>query len=86
MCGVSGIISLDGSPIQSLEKTLNDSDLEKINNFGCSLVYGHPNAPTGMRGAIELIGELVLNGGGLGLFTGCAAGDTAMSLILKVNM
>ena len=61
-------------------------DLEKINNFGCSLVYGHPNAPTGMRGAIELIEELALTGGGLGLFTGCAAGDTAMSLVLKVDM
>ena len=60
-------------------------DIYNINNFGCSLVYGHPNAPTGMRGTIELIEELALKGGGIGLFTGCAAGDTAMSIILRVD-
>ncbi len=60
-------------------------DLAKINNFGCSLVYGHPNAPTGMRSTIELIEELALKGGGIGLFTGCAAGDTATSIVLEVG-
>ena len=34
---------------------------------------------------IELIEELALKGGGIGLFTGCAAGDTAMSIILRVD-
>lgn len=60
-------------------------DLDTMNNYGCSLVYGHPNAPTGMRGTIELIEELALRGGGIGLFTGCAAGDTAMALVLRVG-
>jgi acetyl-CoA acetyltransferase len=61
------------------------ADLMAMNNYGCSLVWGHPNAPTGMRSTIELIEELVIRGGGTGLFTGCAAGDTAMAAIVKVG-
>jgi acetyl-CoA acetyltransferase len=59
--------------------------LTDMNRFGCSLVFGHPNAPTGLRSTIELIEELVQRGGGVGLFTGCAAGDTAMALVLEVR-
>ncbi len=59
-------------------------DLNGMNNFGCSLVWGHPQAPMGTRAIIELIEELALKGGGWGLFTGCAAGDTAMSVVLEV--
>ena len=59
--------------------------LDDMNNFGCSLIWGHPQAPTGMRLIIELIEELVMRGGGRGLFTGCAAGDTAMALVLSVE-
>jgi len=59
---------------------------EKIfNNYGSSLIYGHPQGPTGMRLIIELIEELVLKGGGYGLFAGCAAGDSGAGLVLKVN-
>lgn len=54
-------------------------------NYGSSLIFGHPQGPTGMRLIIELIEELVLKGGGYGLFAGCAAGDTAAGLVLKVN-
>jgi acetyl-CoA acetyltransferase len=60
-------------------------DVKKMNNYGCSLVWGHPQGPTGLRGTIELIEELVLRGGGVGLFHGCAAGDTAMAIVLKVG-
>lgn len=60
------------------------ADPDRINNYGCSLVYGHPQGPTGMRGIIELIEELAARGGGRGLFQGCAAGDTAMSVALEV--
>jgi acetyl-CoA acetyltransferase len=56
-----------------------------INNYGSSLVWGHPQAPMGMRSVIELIEELALRGGGTGLFTGCAAGDTAMALVVHVG-
>lgn len=58
--------------------------LERMNNFGCSLVYGHPQAPMGTRGVIELIEELAQRGGGYGLFTGCAAGDTAIAVVIEV--
>jgi acetyl-CoA acetyltransferase len=59
--------------------------LERMNNYGCSLVWGHPQAPMATRAIIELIEELALAGGGDGLFTGCAAGDTAMALVLRVS-
>ena len=61
------------------------ADLMKMNNFGCSLVWGHPQAPMGTRAIIELIEELALRGGGYGLFTGCAAGDSAMAVVLEVG-
>ncbi len=62
-----------------------DLDWKTFNNYGCSLVWGHPQGPTGLRGIIELIEELELLGGGVGLFQGCAAGDSAMAVILKVS-
>ncbi|MCH7612202.1 MAG: thiolase family protein [Candidatus Marinimicrobia bacterium] len=58
---------------------------ETMNNYGSSLIWGHPQGPTGMRLIIELIEELVLRGGGYGLFTGCAAGDTAAAIVIKVD-
>jgi acetyl-CoA acetyltransferase len=61
------------------------TDVARLNNFGCSLVWGHPQAPMGTRAIVELIEELVLRGGGYGLFTGCAAGDTAMAVVLEVG-
>lgn len=59
--------------------------LERMNNYGCSLVWGHPQGPTGLRCIIELVEELALRGGGIGLFQGCAAGDTAMAVVLEVR-
>jgi acetyl-CoA acetyltransferase family protein len=58
---------------------------EAMNNYGSSLIWGHPQGPTGQRLIIELIEELVLVGGGYGLFTGCAAGDTAAAVVLAVR-
>ena len=60
-------------------------DVMAMNNFGCSLVWGHPHAATGLRSVIELIEELAQRGGGTGLFTGCAAGDTAMAVVVEVG-
>lgn len=60
--------------------------LEDMNNYGCSLIWGHPQGSTGARLIIELIEELVISGGGYGLFDGCAAGDTAAAVVLKVNI
>ncbi len=59
--------------------------LDAFNNYGSSLIFGHPQGPTGMRLIIELIEELVLLGGGYDLFTGCAAGDTGAAIILRVD-
>ena len=55
-----------------------------INNCGSSLVYGHPQGPTAGRSIIELIELLVMQGGGYGAFTGCAAGDIGASVVIKV--
>jgi acetyl-CoA acetyltransferase family protein len=60
-------------------------DVNKMNNYGCSLIWGHPNGPTGMRLVIELIEELAGRGGGRGLFTGCAAGDSGMAVVVEVR-
>jgi len=61
------------------------ADLMSMNNYGSSLIWGHPQGPTGMRAIIELIEELTLLGGGWGLFQGCAAGDTSMAAVIKVE-
>jgi len=61
------------------------ADLMSMNNYGSSLIWGHPQGPTGMRAMIELIEELTLLGGGWGLFQGCAAGDTSMAAVIKVE-
>ncbi|MDH3628414.1 MAG: thiolase family protein [Acidobacteriota bacterium] len=60
-------------------------EIEGFNRFGSSLVFGHPQGPTGTRLVIEMIEELAMNGGGHGLFVGCAAGDTAAAVVVKVN-
>jgi acetyl-CoA acetyltransferase family protein len=58
---------------------------EAMNNYGSSIVWGHPQGPTGQRLIIEMIEELILVGGGYGLFVGCAAGDTGAGVVLKVT-
>jgi acetyl-CoA acetyltransferase len=60
-------------------------DLLAMNHYGCPLIWGHPQGPTALRAIIELIEELAVRGGGLGLFEGCAAGDTAMAVVLRVG-
>jgi acetyl-CoA acetyltransferase family protein len=60
-------------------------DLDAMNPYGCSLIYGHPQGPTGARGIIELMWALHDRGGGRGLFTGCAAGDTGAATIIEVR-
>ena len=59
--------------------------VDSFNNYGSSLVFGHPQGPTGTRLVMELIEELALRGGGTGLFVGCAAGDTAAAVVLQVG-
>ena len=59
--------------------------LERMNPYGCSLVYGHPQGPTGLRAIAELVQALKARGGGIGLFTGCAAGDTGAALLVRLE-
>lgn len=61
------------------------ADADAMNPFGCSLIYGHPQGPTGARGLVELMWALHDRGGGRGLFTGCAAGDTGAALVIELD-
>ena len=60
-------------------------EIDAFNRFGSSLIYGHPQGPTGTRLIIETIEELALRGGGTGLFVGCAAGDTSAAVVVRVG-
>jgi len=60
-------------------------DAHSFNNYGSSMVFGHPQAPTIGRLLIEGIEETVLLGGGYLLVAGCAAGDTGAALLLKIS-
>ncbi len=59
--------------------------VEEMNDYGSSLIFGHPQGPTGARLIAELVEQLKRRGGGVGLFTGCAAGDTGAALVLRVG-
>jgi acetyl-CoA acetyltransferase family protein len=59
---------------------------EAMNNYGSSIVWGHPQGPTGHRLIIEVIEELILVGGGYGMFVGCAAGDSGAGVVVKVTI
>ncbi|MFC2155376.1 hypothetical protein ACFLRB_02650 [Acidobacteriota bacterium] len=65
-------------------KTL-DYDWHKMNEIGCSLVWGHPQGPTLTRIIIESLEEAVDLGGGYVLVFGCVAGDVGIAVILKVT-
>lgn len=65
-------------------KTMN-YDWRKMNKTGCSLVWGHPQAPTLTRILIESLEEAVDLGGGYVLIFGCAAGDVGTAGIFKVS-
>lgn len=60
-------------------------DPKSFNNYGSSLIFGHPQGPTATRLIIEGIEETVMAGGGYCLWTGCAAGDCGAALILKIS-
>ncbi len=59
-------------------------EAEWFNNYGSSLVFGHPQGPTGARLIAEGIEEARMKDGGYVLFTGCAAGDTGAAAVLQV--
>ncbi|KLU64817.1 3-ketoacyl-CoA thiolase [Desulfosporosinus acididurans] len=90
----AGLKAADLSQIKTHNPfVVNDVNLSKklgvnqkiVNNYGSSMIYGHPQGPTAGRAVIELIEALAVQGGGYGAFTGCAAGDIGASLVVKVN-
>jgi acetyl-CoA C-acetyltransferase len=60
-------------------------DWKGFNNYGCSMIFGHPQGPTAGRCIMEGIEELAMQGGGYLLWGGCAAGDTGAAMVLKVG-
>lgn len=60
-------------------------DWRNMNKTGCSLVWGHPQAPTLTRSLIEALEEAVDLGGGYVLIFGCAAGDVGTAAIFNVS-
>jgi acetyl-CoA acetyltransferase len=60
-------------------------DPMSFNNYGCSMIFGHPQGPTAGRCIIEGIEEVATLGGGYLLWGGCAAGDTGAGMVLKVG-
>jgi acetyl-CoA acetyltransferase len=60
-------------------------DWRKMNNTGCSLVWGHPQGPTLTRVLIEGLEEAVDLGGGYVLIFGCAAGDVGIAALFQVS-
>jgi len=60
-------------------------DPNGFNNYGCSMIYGHPQGPTAGRLIMEGIEEVVMSGGGYLLWAGCAAGDTGGSIVMKIG-
>ncbi len=68
----------------SLAKVLG-VDVMEMNNYGSSMIFGHPQGPTAGRLIIEGIEETVMKGGGYMLWAGCAAGDTGAAMVLKIS-
>ncbi len=60
-------------------------DWKGFNNYGCSMIFGHPQGPTAGRCIIEGIEEVAMLGGGYLLWGGCAAGDTGAAIVLKIG-
>jgi len=62
-----------------------ECDWHRMNNTGCSLVWGHPQGPTLTRILIEALEEAVDLGGGRVLIFGCAAGDVGIAALFEVS-
>ena len=51
----------------------------------CSIGSWTTKIRLGLRGIVELVEALRMQGGGVGVFTGCAADDTGAALVLRVE-
>ncbi len=68
-----------------LKKALGPVDMNKFNQLGGSIAYGHPFAATGARMVLQSLNALKRCGGGFALTTTCAAGGLGAAMILEVD-
>lgn len=68
-----------------LKKALGQVDMDKFNQLGGSIAYGHPFAATGARMVLQSLNALKRSGGGFALTTACAAGGLGAAMILEVD-
>jgi acetyl-CoA acyltransferase len=66
-------------------KATGEIDMDKFNQMGSSIAYGHPFAATGTRMITQMLNDLNRKGGGTGLVTACAAGGLGAAMILETE-
>ena len=67
------------------KKATGEIDMDKFNQMGSSIAYGHPFAATGTRMITQMLNDLQRKGGGSGLVTACAAGGLGAAMILETE-
>ncbi len=66
-------------------KATGEIDMDKFNQMGSSIAYGHPFAATGTRMITQMLNDLHRRGGGTGLLTACAAGGLGAAMIVETE-
>lgn len=66
-------------------KAIGEIDMDKFNQMGSSIAYGHPFAATGTRMITQMLNDLNRRGGGTGLLTACAAGGLGVAMIVETE-
>ncbi|GAA0853581.1 acetyl-CoA C-acyltransferase FadI [Aliiglaciecola litoralis] len=66
-------------------KATGEIDMDKFNQMGSSIAYGHPFAATGTRMITQMLNDLNRKGGGTGLVTACAAGGLGAAMIVETE-
>lgn len=66
-------------------KAIGEIDMDKFNQMGSSIAYGHPFAATGARMMTQMLNDLNRKGGGTGLLTACAAGGLGAAMIVETE-
>ena len=70
------------SVVLAWQKTLN-VDLEKVNDWGGAIAFGHPVGASGGRLMASLLGRLEHDGGRYGLQTMCESGGMANATLIE---
>ena len=70
------------SVVLAWQKTFN-VDLEKVNDWGGAIAFGHPVGASGGRLMASLLGRLEHDGGRYGLQTMCESGGMANATLIE---